>query len=152
MRHVLLFVHWVGIVLWMGGGFAVLILGLAQRREPPDGLGTLTRLQGRLHRSMLLPGALLTVLSGLVLTLRLYGGAVSSAGFPVPLMVMQLTGVIAAGIVLGVSLPTIARLDRLDPAGEHAALFRALQQRATLAGSLNGALALTALVAGVLLR
>lgn len=152
MRHVLLFAHLFGTALWIGGGIAAMTLGIAMRSASRSDLALLAGIQGRLHRAVLLPGCLLTVLSGLVLTLRLYGGAVSSAGFPVSLMVMQGAGLLAAGIVLGVSLPTVARLGRLDPTGEHAPLFAALQKRAGVAGSLTGTLALAALVAGVLLR
>lgn len=151
MRALLLFAHLLGFVLWMGGGFAGMSLGIAMRGAERNELALLAGLQGRLHRSIILPGCLLTVLSGLLLTLRLYGGAVSAAGFPVPLMVMQGAGLLAAGIVLGVSLPTVARLGRLDPTGQQAPLFAALQKRSALAGSLAGTLALAALVASALL-
>ena len=46
----------------------------------------------------------------------------------------------------------MARLTRLDPAGEHAALFDALRKRAALSGMLTGLLGVTALVSGALLR
>jgi hypothetical protein len=135
----------------MGGGFALMSLGIAMRAGPGNHLALLAELQGRLHRGLILPGCLLTVLSGLLLTLRLYGGAVSAAGFPVPLMVMQGAGLVAAGIALGVSLPTATRLGRLDPSGEQAPIFAALQKRGAIAGALVGVLALVALIAGALL-
>jgi hypothetical protein len=152
VRQLLLLAHLLGFVLWMGGGFAAMNLGIAMRNATGPNLALLAGLQGRLHRNLLLPGALLVVLSGLLLTLRLYGSATSTTGFPVPLMVMQGAGLLAAGIVLGVSLPTVARLGRLDPTGPQAPLFAALQKRAAIAGSLTGTLALAALVSGVLLR
>ena len=152
MRSLLLFAHLLGFVLWMGGGFAGMSVGIAMRSAHRNELALLAGLQARLHRGLVLPGCLLTVLSGLLLTLRLYGGAVSAAGFPIPLMVMQGTGLVAAGIVLGVSLPTLSRLARLDPTGEQAPLFAALQKRGALAGSLAGMLALAALVAAALLN
>lgn len=152
MRQLLLALHFLGFVLWLGGGFAAMTVGIAMRRAARSDLPALAGVQGRLHRALILPGALLAVLSGLLLTLRLYGGAVSAAGFPAALMVMQGAGLVAAGIVLGVSLPTIARLGRLDPAGEQAPLFALLQRRAAFAGSLAGVLGMTALIAGVLLR
>ncbi|HEV8597741.1 MAG TPA: hypothetical protein VGQ69_00095 [Gemmatimonadales bacterium] len=147
-----MFAHLLGVVLWMGGGFAGMSLGIAMRSAARNELALLVGLQGRLHRGLILPGCLLTVLSGLLLTLRLYGGAVSAAGFPVPLMVMQGAGLLAAGVVLGVTLPALARLQRLDPSGEQAPLFAALRKRSALAGSLSGGLALAALVAGALLN
>jgi hypothetical protein len=148
----LLFAHLLGFVLWMGGGFAAMTLGMTLRNAPRPALAMLAGLQGRLHRGVILPGCLLTVFSGILLTLRLYGGPVSTSGFPVSLMLMQGLGLLAAVIALTVSLPTVARLGRLDPTGEQAPLFAALQRRAALAGSLAGSLALAALVSGVLLR
>jgi hypothetical protein len=150
VRNLLLLAHVLGYVLWLGGGLAAMTVGIAMRSTPPRELPPLLGIQGRLYRALILPGSLLTVLSGLVLTLRLYGGAVSVAGFPVELMVMQGTGLVAAGILLGVGLPAVSRLVRLDPAGEQAPLFAALQRRTRVAGFLMGLLALTALVAGVL--
>jgi hypothetical protein len=152
VRHLLLFAHLLGFVLWIGGGLAAMQVGIAMRSTTGANLALLAGLQGRLHRGLILPGSLLVVLSGLLLTLRLYGGATSMTGFPVALMVMQGAGVIGAGIALGISLPTVARLGRLDPSGEQAPLFAALQKRAAIAGSLTGMLALVALVSGVLLR
>lgn len=152
MRQLLLFAHLLGFVLWLGGGFAAMQLGIAMRSAAPSNLALLAGIQGRLHRGLILPGSLLVVLSGLLLTLRLYGSATSVTGFPMALMVMQGAGLVGAGIVLGVSLPTVARLGRLDPTGEQAPLFAALQKRAAVAGSVTGMLAMAALVSGVLLR
>ena len=152
MRHLLLFLHLVGFVLWMGGGFAAIQLGMAMRRAPRTGLVAMVVLQGKFLRAQILPGVLLTVLSGLLLTLRLYGSATAAAGFPAALMVMQGTGLLGALLVLVVMLPTHTRLARLDPLGAQAPLFDALRGRAALGGSLAGALSLVALVTGALLR
>ncbi|HEV8612615.1 MAG TPA: hypothetical protein VGQ73_03830 [Gemmatimonadales bacterium] len=152
MRQLLLFAHLLGFVLWLGGGLAAMNLGITMRAAPREDLLVMVRVMGRLHRGLLLPGVLLAVASGLLLTLRLYGSAMSTNGYPVALMVMQGSGLLAAGIVLGVSLPTVTRLGRLDPSGAQAPLFAALQQRARIAGALAGILAMTALVAGALMR
>jgi len=152
MRHLLLFLHLFGFVLWMGGGFAAMHLGIAMRRAPRTELVAMVGLQGQLLRAQILPGVLLAVLSGLLLTLRLYGSATASAGFPTALMIMQGAGLLGAGVVLVMMLPTIARLGRLDPLGAQAPLFDALRNRAALAASLAGVLGMIALVAGALLR
>jgi hypothetical protein len=141
-----------GFVLWLGGGLAAMNLGIAMRSAPPADLPVLLRIMGRVYRGLLLPGVLLGVISGLLLTLRLYGSALSTNGYPVALMVMQGAGLLAAGIVLGVSLPTVTRLGRLDPTGAQAPLFAALRNRAAIAGALAGILALIALLAGALMR
>ena len=152
MRHLLLFLHLFGFVLWMGGGLSAMNLGIAMRRVARAELPLMVQLQGRLLRGQILPGALLVVASGLLLTLQLYGSATATVGFPTALMVMQGAGLLGAAIVLIVMLPTTARLGRLDPTGEQAPLFDVLRKRVALAGSLVGVLALTALVMGVLLR
>jgi hypothetical protein len=94
----------------------------------------------------------LTVISGLLLTLRLYGGAISAAGYPVSLMVMQGAGLLGAVIAIGVTVPTTGRLTRLDPQGPHAAVFASLRQKASISGMVTGVLAMVALIAGALLR
>jgi uncharacterized membrane protein len=152
VRPVLLVAHLLGIVLWMGGGFAAMALGLAMREMPRQQLAAVAGLVGRLHRTMILPGVLLAVVSGLLLTLQLYGTATATAGFPVPLMIMQVAGLVAAVLALVVNLPTVARLTRLDPAGEHGPLFDSLRQKAARSGMLTGLLAVVALVGGAWLR
>lgn len=136
----------------MGGGLAASIVGIAMRTGPRDELPALVGIQSRLHSKLILPGCVMAVLSGLLLTLRLYSSATSVNGYPVPLMVMQGTGLLAAVIVLVVIFPTVNRLSRLDPAGEHAPLFEALSKKTALAGMLTGMLAMAALISGVLLR
>lgn len=134
-------------VAWLGGAFSVMTLGLAAARERRDQLGLVVRLQGALVRGLVLPGAVTTVITGLMLTLSMYGQA-TSAGMPRKLMVMQGTGILAAVIVLVIAVPTAARLQRLDPVGEYGPLFDALRNRTRLAGVLASVLGLIALVAG----
>ena len=138
--------------MWLGGGFAAMSTGILMQRLPRTELGIVMLVQGRLMRGMILPGAVLVVISGLILTLRLYGSASSASGFPAALMVMQGAGLLAAGLTLVVSVPTMTRLGRLDPVGAHAPLFDALRRRMKIMGMVTGALAVVALVAGVLLR
>lgn len=144
--------HLLGFVLWMGGGFAAMTVGIAMGSAPRTQLQAMAGIQGRLHRALILPGVLLTVISGLMLTLQLYGTATSAAGFPVPLLVMQGAGLLAAILALVVNFPAVSRLSRFDPVGEYAPLFNALAKRARLSGLLTAVLALTALISGALLR
>jgi hypothetical protein len=65
-------------------------------------------------------------------------------------MLMQIAGVIAAILVLFVSLPTLARLTRIAPTGESAPLYDALRKRQAIAGMIAGVLGLLALLGGVL--
>jgi uncharacterized membrane protein len=152
LRHLYLFAHVIGYVLWMGGGLAAMTVGIAMRRGPREELPVLIAVQVRLYGRLILPGCVLVVVSGILLTLRLYGSATSVNGYPLQLMIMQGTGLLAAVIVLVVSFPTIGRLSRLDPSGTHAPLFKALSSKMAIAGALMGVLALIALISGVLLR
>jgi hypothetical protein len=152
VRSLFLFAHLLGFTLWMGGGFAAMTLGVAMREMPRQQLAGMAQVLARLHRGVILPGVLLAVISGLLLTLALYGTATAAAGYPVPLMVMQGAGLLAAGIALTVNLPTVTRITRLDPAGEHAALFDTLSRKAAAGGMLAAVFGLAALAGGAMLR
>ena len=147
-----LFLHLLGFTLWLGGGFASMAAGILAKREDRQGLGVLVRLQAGLQRSIIAPGALLTVLSGLILTFTVTGRTGDLVGFSVWLVVMQGAGIVGALISLLVALPTATRLARLDPAGPGAAYFDELRQRQKVVASIAGVLALVALVAGALYR
>jgi hypothetical protein len=140
-------VHLIGFVAWMGGILAALIVVRAARREPRGIQAVGARLGASLHRGLVGPGAMLTVLSGLLLTLGMYGGATSVGGLPRPLIVMELAGILGAAVALVVLLPTATRLARIDPLGEYAAAFdrlRANLSRWSLASALLAAVALLA--------
>jgi hypothetical protein len=144
--------HFLGFVLWLGGGLGSMQIGRMLQGAGREESLLLLRLLGRMHRALLLPGVVLTILTGLLLTLQLYGGPISAAGYPVPLMVMQGAGLIGGAIVIGVTFPAVTRLMRLDPAGPHAAAFASLRTRAALSGMIAGLLGMTALIAAALLR
>ncbi len=147
-----LFLHLLGFTLWLGGGFAAMVAGIAAKREDRQGLGVVVRLQSAFQRILVAPGALLTVLSGLILTFAVTGRTGELVGFSIWLVVMQGTGIVAALVSLMVGLPTATRLARLDPAGSNAAYFDELRQRQKVVSSIAGVLALVALVAGALYR
>ena len=146
MRSYWLVAHLLGVVAWMGGAFSMMALSMAAAAEARNHLALVVRLQGALVRGLVLPGAVMAVASGLMLTLSMYGQA-ASMGVPRRLMVMQGAGILAAVIVLVVIVPTAARIQRLDPVGEYAPLFDALRRRLRLAGMVSGVLGLIALVA-----
>ena len=150
MSRAWLFLHLLGFTMWLGGAIASMIIGIAAKREDQTGLGAIVRAQVTLAKAAIAPGALLTVLSGLILTFQLSGG--DFAAFNLWLVVMQGTGIVGALVTLLVALPTATRLARLDPAGEHAAYFDELRQRQRVVASIAGGLALVALVAGAWYR
>jgi hypothetical protein len=144
-----LFLHLLGFTMWLGGAIASMIVGIAARQEERSGLGSVVRAQSKLTKVAVAPGSLITVLSGIILTLQLSGGEV--AGFSLWLMIMQGTGLIAALITLLIALPTATRLGRLDPTGESARYFDELRARQRIVASIAGTFGLVALFAGAML-
>lgn len=151
MIRIWLFLHLLGFTLWLGGAIAVMIMGIAARREDRQGLGAVVRAQGSLMKVSIAPGALLAVLSGLILTFQVTGSTGELVGFNIWLVVMQGTGLVAALLTLLIALPTATKLSRLDPAGETARYFDELRQRQRIVGSIAGTLGLVALFAGAML-
>jgi hypothetical protein len=147
-----LFLHLLGFTMWLGGGFASMVAGIAAKREDRQGLGAVVRSQAALQRVLIAPGALLTVMSGLILTFSVTGRTGDLVGFSFWLVVMQVTGIVGALVTLLVGLPTAARLARLDSVGGNSAFFDELRQRQRIVASIAGVLALIALVAGAMYR
>ena len=147
-----LFLHLLGFTMWLGGGLAVMVAGVAAKREDRQGLGAVTRTQSAVQRAIIAPGALLTILSGLILTFTVTGRTGELVGFSLWLVIMQGAGIAGALLVLLVALPTATRLARLDPTGPNAGYFDELRQRQRVVGSIAGVLALVALVAGAVNR
>jgi hypothetical protein len=145
-----LFVHVLGIALWLGGGLATMVVGVAAKRFSPESRIATYRLTSAVQRLLIGPGVIGAVLSGVVLSAPfIIKGAV-----PGWLMLMLAAGIPAALIALGVTLPTAARLGRLslDPNGDLPESFAALRRRLVLAASVTGGLVLIALAAGTILR
>ena len=152
MIRVWLFLHFLGFVLWIGGAVASMVAGASARSEGRAGLGVAVRAQAAMQKVLIAPGALLTVLSGLILTFRVTARTGELVGFNSWLVLMQATGIIGALVALLISLPTASKLARLDPAGPHAAYFDELRTRQKVTSSIAGVLALVALAGGVMVR
>jgi hypothetical protein len=146
------FLHLLGFTMWLGGALAVMVAGIAGKREDRASLGAIARSQAAVHKVIIAPGALLAVLSGLILTFSVAGRMGELVGFNIWLLVMQGAGALGALLVLLIGLPTAAKLSRLDPSGPGAAYFDELRRRQKVVGSVSGTLGLAALVAGALVR
>jgi hypothetical protein len=147
-----LFLHLLGFTMWLGGALASMVAGIAGKREDRAGLGTIARTQTAVHKTLIAPGALLTVLSGLILTFSVAGRTGELVGFNLWLIIMQVAGIIAALLVLLIGLPTAAKIARLDPTGPGGPYFDELRQRQKIVASIAGSFGLLALVAGALVR
>jgi hypothetical protein len=145
-----LLLHLLGFTMWLGASFGSMFAGMAAKAESRQGLAAVVRAQAAVQRLIIGPGALITVLSGLMLTLN----ASSRFGDPQAvgpwLLVMQVAGLAAGLLTLFVVIPTGARVARLDPE-VHAAAFDYLRKRLRIAASVSGGLGLLALLAGALM-
>lgn len=150
MTRLMIVLHLAGYTVWLGAALAMMVVGIATRKEPRPALATVARIQAAIARSLVGPACGVAVATGLVLSMRmrLPDGMAPS----IWLLVMQGAGVLAAIVVFAVLLPSYARLTRVDPAGEHAAYFDSLRRRQRIFGMISGILALLALIAGALVR
>ena len=147
-----LFLHILGFTLWIGGAIASMVAGVSVKREGRQALGVVARAQAAIQKVLIGPGALITVLSGLMLTFRITAQTGELVGFSLWLVLMQAAGIIGALVALLISLPTASKLARLDPAGPHGDYFDELRARQKITSSIAGVLALAALVGGVMVR
>ena len=150
MRGFWLLVHVIGFVAWIGGGLAVMLSGITAKYFSPDQRLAVYQIMGVVTRSLVAPGAVLVVLSGLILSVPYF----QSSTVPTSLMAMQVFGILGAVVAVGIVTPTAARLARLglDPRGELPESFAALRRKQAIFATVAGVLALAALIAGTLFR
>ena len=151
MIRLWVFLHIIGFTLWIGGGLASMVAGIVSQGEERARLGAVVRAQAAMQKVLVAPGALLSVLSGLMLTFAMTSLRGGEAGFSIWLVLMQGAGLVGALIVLLVGLPTSSKLARIDPLGPNAAYFDELRQRQRITSSIAGVFALAALVGGAML-
>ena len=150
MRGFWLLVHVIGFVAWIGGGLAVMLSGITAKYFSPDQRLAVYQIMGVVTRSLVAPGSVLVVLSGLILSVPYF----QSSTVPTSLMAMQVFGILGAVVAVGIVTPTAARLARLglDPRGELPESFAALRRKQAIFATVAGVLALAALIAGTLFR
>lgn len=150
MKGFWLLVHVIGFVAWIGGGLAVMLSGITAKHFPADQRLAVYRIMGVVTRNLVGPGAVLVVLSGLILSVPHF----KNATVPTWLMAMQVFGILGAIVAIGIVTPTAARLARLglDPRGELPESFLGLRRKQAIFATLAGVLALAALVAGTAFR
>src|SRR5438876_6948372 len=110
MRGFWLFVHVMGFTAWLGGGLAVMLSGITAKYFPPEQRLAVYRVMSVVTRNLIGTGAVLVVLSGLVLSVPYF----KSATVPTWLMAMQTFGLLGAIVAVAVVTPTAARLGRLE--------------------------------------
>ena len=150
MRGFWLFLHVIGFVAWLGGGLAVMLSGITAKYFPPDQRLAVYRVMAVVTRNLVGTGAVLVVVSGFVLSVPYFRGAT----VPTWLMAMQLLGFMGAIVAIAITVPTAARLGRLDldPRGELPESFAGLRRKQAIFATIAGVFALLALLAGTLFR
>jgi hypothetical protein len=149
MSRFWLLLHFLGFIGWIGGGLALMVVSIASKHESRAALGAVARAQAAVQKAIIAPGAVLVVLSGLMLTVRMMNAMTTSLS---PwLMAMQGAGILGALVTLLGGLPLASRLARLDAEGPHAAHFDELRNRQKMISSVAGVLALVALVSGMMM-
>src|SRR2546426_6573407 len=150
MRAFWLFVHVIGFTLWLGGGIATMIAGVSAKAFEPGPRLAAYRLIGNIQRLLVGPGAIAVVLSGIVLAMPY----MRSGAVPGWLNLMMGAGLLGALAAVGISVPTAARMGRveLDARGELPESFQGLRKRQIMAASVTGWLGLVAMATATILR
>jgi len=144
------FLHMLGQCLWIGGGIAAMTLAISARAEHPNLRAAVYRLLGQVHAVVIAPGAVLTVLTGIWLTMGLARVGRTDELGQAGLATMQGAGLIAGILVLFVALPTANRLARVsvpDEKGQFSPAFERFRKRQMMVSSVAGVLAVLALAA-----
>jgi len=149
MRGVWLLVHVIGFTLWLGGGIATMVAGVgAKGFGAPERLSAY-RLIGAIQKILVGPGAIAVVLSGIFLA-QPYMKAGTVPGW---LGIMMISGILGALGAVGISVPTAAKLARLQAeGGQVPAAFQTLRKRQIFAATIAGTFGLIAMFAATLGR
>ena len=149
MKGFWLLVHVLGFTLWLGGGIATMVAGVTAKRMGAGERLAGYKLIGAVQRLLVAPGALAVVLSGLFLA-QPY---MKQGDVPGWLGVMMVAGILGAIGAVAISVPTAAKLARLEPQGNDLPeAFHRLRKRQIFAATIAGALGLIAMFAVTLGR
>ena len=139
-----------GFVAWLGGGLAVMLSGITAKHFAPDQRLAVYRIMSVVSRNLIGPGAVLVVVSGIILSVPYFQNAM----VPSWLMAMQTLGFLGALVAIAIVTPTAARLGRLelDPRGDLPEAFPGLRKKQAIFATVAGIFALSALAAGTIFR
>ena len=149
------FLHLLGMAVWFGSALAAMVLAVRAKSEEGGVRERVQPLIATLHSTLIAPSAIVTILSGLFLSMSLgsrgMGDVLSSPG----VVVMQAAGLLAGVVALAVGLPTATRLAALaamPPSTELNGMVKRLNRKQAVASSISGTLILAALFFGVVVR
>ena len=142
--------HFVSFVMWIGGAMGVMVAGAVMKKLERSLWGGVADVQAGIYRFLIGPGSIIAVVSGLILTLRMYNGMAVRVGHW--LGMMQLFGLLGALVTLLGAMPAAGKLTRLEAVGETAAAFDAARKRMVMTGMIGGTFSALALIAGALYK
>ena len=148
------FAHFFGMCLWLGGMVAAMVIAVAARSESVSSRVSLFHVLGRVYSFVIGPGAILTLLSGVALTMSMGQATVGGTG-SLGTLVMQATGLLAGGLVLFAGLPTATKLARVaDMVDENGPppIFDRLRKRLAAVAHAVAVLTVLALYFGTVVR
>jgi hypothetical protein len=148
------FVHLLGVALWIGGGLAAMLIAIRSRSEAPEVRAGVYRLLTSVQTLVIGLGALLAVVSGIVLTMNLSTRGAGALMAQPRLWVMQGAGLLGGLLVFFVQLPIAVKLGGLaftDDTGNLPAAFARVQRRSAFVSATAGTLAVIALFAWAVL-
>ena len=151
MQGFWLLVHVLGFTLWIGGGMATMVAGVAAKNFAPGDRLKAYKLIGAVQRLLVGPGAAAVVFSGVIMVLT--GPSMHSGEMPAWLNIMMGAGIVGGLVALIVSVPTASRMSHLElQGGALPPTFAVLRKRQVLSATIAGSLALIALFAATLAR
>lgn len=144
-----LLVHVLGFTLWLGGGIATMVAGVAAKNFGPADRLKAYKLIGAIQRMLVGPGAAAVVFSGVIMVLN--GPYMRTGMMPAWLNIMMGAGILGGIVAVVVSVPTATRLSHLElEGGQLPKAFVSLRKRQVLAATIAGSLGLIALFAATL--
>lgn len=144
MRGPAVLLHVLGVALWIGGALASMVVAAVSRGEEGTVRAGAARLLAAVQTRIIVPGVLLTILTGFYLAMQLGPGAADRAG----IVGMMGAGILAGLLVLLIGLPTALKRARLavpDAQGNLPPIVAALTVRQAIVSTVAGLLALAAL-------
>ena len=153
-RGILLFLHLIGLAVWLGVTLVLALLTIrAKRTDDWNVIAFTYNANSQLLKGPALVGMLLTIVSGF--------GLIATGGYgyfqPTPnhwLFQMQLLGIVAFGFALLIQIPNAGCLARAAEAtantGEESASFQKFKKRNALVSSFNGLILVLVTLLGAL--
>ncbi len=148
------FGHFLGMALWIGGAVAAMFMAASLRDGDSELRANAAFVLSRMHAYLIAPGAVITVATGVLLTMAFTSQGRSDFLISPGMVIMQIAGIGAAVLALFVGVPTANQLATVLSAteGEPPPLAHRLRKRQAVVSSIAGTLAFAALFFGVVLR